>query len=137
LEQAGDRGLDRGQRGTQIVVDGGEQRGAQLVGLGQQGRLGGRSAQAAALQGNGELIGECLEHPPVVAGQAPAREGQGGLGVQLDRVGGVFGTDRRRGAGDRFDAPSLPVPPQQRHRLLPERRPELLHQLGQWVLAVQ
>jgi hypothetical protein len=137
LEQAGDRGLDRGQRGPQVVGDGGQQGGAQLVSFSQQGRLGGGSAQAAALERDGELVGERPQHPPVVAGQPPAGERQGGLGVQLDRVGGVLGPDRGRGTGDRFDAPALPVPPQQRHRLLPEGHPELVHQFGQRVVAVQ
>jgi hypothetical protein len=137
LEQARDRGLDRRQWGAQVMGDGGQQRGAQLVGLGQQGRVGGRPAQPAALQRDGELVGKGFEHPSVVAGQAPAGERQCRLGVQLDRVGGVSGPDRCRVAGDRLDPPALPVPLQQGHRVQPEGRPELVHEFRQGVVAVQ
>jgi len=137
LEQARDRGLDRCQGGAQVMGDGSQQRGAQLVGLGQQGRVSGGPAQPAALQRDGQLVGERLQDPPVVAGEAPAGERQGRLGIQLDRVGGVLGPDRCRVPGDRLDAPALPVPPQQGHRVQPEGHPELLHELGQGVMAVQ
>ena len=41
LQQAGDRRLDRRQRGAEVVGHGSEQRHAQLVGPGEQQRLGG------------------------------------------------------------------------------------------------
>ena len=52
-EQAGDRRLGGGQRGAQVVADGGEQGGAHLVGLGQRCGLRGSLAQPDAVADHG------------------------------------------------------------------------------------
>ena len=76
-EQAGGRRLDRRQRGAQVVRHRPEQGGAQLVGLrpaaSAVGRLG---LQLAAAQGDGQLVGEGPQHPPVVRGQVGPGDGE-------------------------------------------------------------
>jgi hypothetical protein len=119
------------------VGDRGQQRRSELVGLGQHRRLGRRPGQPPAVYGDGELVGERGEDPPVVTGQPPAGQGQRCLVIQLDGVVGVFGPDRRRATRDGFDPPTLAVAPQNGHGVLLERCTQLLNQLRERVVTVQ
>ncbi len=98
--QRGDRRLDAGQRGAQVVGDGGEQGGADPVALGEPAGLGGLPGQPPAFQQRGGLRGEGDQHPAVLGGQHPAaeREHQPVADRDLD-VGLVGHGDRVRADG--------------------------------------
>ena len=76
LPQRADAGLDRGQRGAQVVADRGEQRGPHPVALGQRLGLGGLGTQPVPVQRRADLGGEAVQQParqrPVLAGRLPA-----------------------------------------------------------------
>ena len=77
--QAADRGLDRRQRGAQVVPDGGEQRGAQLGGLGRgagPARLRRPSAAGAGPAAPGR------RRPPAPAGRRRAAPGRAARGAR-------------------------------------------------------
>src|SRR5581483_10794944 len=57
-QQAGGGGPDRRERRAQVVADGGQQRGAQLVRLRERGRARRLRLQTASLQGQRDLRGE-------------------------------------------------------------------------------
>ena len=63
LPQAADAGLDRGQRCTQVVADGGQQCGPDPVALGRALRLGGLLAEPVAVERGGSLRGEAVDQP--------------------------------------------------------------------------
>ncbi len=68
--QALDRRLGRGERGAQVVADGGEQGGPHAVGLGQRLGLFGLLLQPALAQRDGRLGGEGLQDPAVGGARA-------------------------------------------------------------------
>ena len=90
--QARHGGLRRGQRGAQVVPDGGEQRRPHPVALGDRHRGGGGLAEPVPLQDDGGLRGEGADDSLVLGAQRPAaqREHQGvpggDLGVGILRV---------------------------------------------------
>ena len=76
LQQARDRRLDRRQRRAQVVRHGREQRGAQLVGLGQPGGPVGVGPQLALLRPRSPPApANALEHLAVVVAEGPAPAG--------------------------------------------------------------
>ena len=79
-EQGGDGGLGRRERRAEVVADGGQQRGADLVGLGERRRLGGRPAQPDVVEHDGRLRGERADQPLVLGLRAAARTGPGRAG---------------------------------------------------------
>ena len=94
--QGSDRGLDGGERGTQVVADRGEQGGADAVALGQ---LAGKLRlvdQALAVEYDGGLGGEGGQYPAVLGGQHPAGERQRHVVADRHVDIGVLG------AGDRL-----------------------------------
>ena len=72
-QQAGGRGLDRRERGAQVVGDGGQQGGAQAVGLGQLGGAGRLGLEAEVFLGLAELGDEGAEQAGVLGAQVAAR----------------------------------------------------------------
>ena len=85
LEQARDRGLDRGDRRAQVVRDGGEERRAELVRRRERACRLGLGLELAEVDGGGELLGEGVEHALVLAADRRAGEREHVLGVELDR----------------------------------------------------
>ena len=87
LPQAADRGLDRGQRGAQVVADRGEQRGPHPVAFGQRLGLGRLGTQPLPVQRGRRL------------GGVPGQQGRRGRGVLPGDHQGQVGPDvdaRRR-----------------------------------------
>jgi hypothetical protein len=77
LEQALGGGLDRSQRGAQVVRDGGEQRLAQLVGSTEDLGLLGLLAQTLTIDRGGELIGNGRQQAGLLGRErAPADQSQ-------------------------------------------------------------
>ncbi len=67
LEEARDRGLDPRERRAEVVRDGGEDRGAQVAGGGEESRLGGLRAELLEREGGRDLPPERLEDAIVTA----------------------------------------------------------------------
>ena len=135
LEEARGRRLDRRQRRAEVVADGLEQRGAELVGLGQPGRHGRLGLEPAGLQGQGRGCDrKRAQHPLVVGRQVGAPQDEHGAAVAgevpslaVERLGG------RVGPGAGVDDPSVVAVGQQRDGVEGERGAELVEQAGQRV----
>ncbi len=101
--EGGDGGLDARERGPQVVADGGEQGGADLVALGQLPGLLRLADEPLPVEDDGGLGGEGAEDPPVLGGQHPAGQGERQavpdrhVGVRLLRPGRRVGADARDG----------------------------------------
>ena len=94
--QGGHGGLDAGQRGAQVVADGGEQGGADAVALGELAGLLGLADQPLAVEYDGGLGGEGGEHPAVLGGQHPAGERERHVVADGHVDVGVLGARERR-----------------------------------------
>ena len=90
LAQAAGAGLDRGQRGAQVMADRGQQRGAHPVALGQRLGLSGLGAQPLAVQGRGGLGGE-PDQQPGGGRLRMLRDEQGQILPDVDPGGAVHG----------------------------------------------
>ena len=106
VAEAADRGLDGRQRGSQIVRQRGQHRGAHAVGLPQLFALGGFSGQPLPFRGERRLGGEHLDQLAVgrrqgsaVQREGPTASGSGGDGdigqVRVELAGRVEARDRR------------------------------------------
>ncbi len=138
--QGGDGRLDAREGRAQVVADGGQQRRADPVALGQLLGLVGLALEALAVEYDGGLGGEGGEDPAVLGGQHPA--GQRECHVVADRhvdvrVLGPHGCHSHAHlarAGPRLD---VALPFQQHRRVHAEGLADPLQQLRQTGLAAQ
>ena len=135
--QGGDGRLGRRERGAEVVADGGQQRGADLVGLGERRRLGRGPAEPDVVEDDGGLGRERADQALVLGLEQAVRAGPGRAGPRpAPRC-------RRRWAG-RTAGPALAtaaqpssVALQQGDRGEAEGLPDPLQHLRQRLLAAQ
>ena len=109
LQQARDRRLDRRERRAQIVRDRGEQRGAQLVGLGQPVGVRRRRLQANAAPWRPRPARRTRAGRRGRRWRPGPRSPRGPRRPQRDRERPVLGSGRRRLAGDGLGSPRAVV----------------------------
>ena len=107
VAQAADGGLDRRQGGTQVVPDGGEQRGAQLGRLGPAPRLGGVGGHALAAQRDDGLSRNRLEQAAVRGRKRASATDEVDVGFHDD--GGVGIVVPRRPVGRSVASDGVPA----------------------------
>ena len=107
LEQARDRGLDRGDRRPQVVRHRGEQRGAKLVRRRERSRGLGLGLELAELDRGGELLREGVEHALILAADRGAGEHEHVLVVEVDRQRSCLRALRHAIPARRLDQPTV------------------------------
>ncbi len=86
--------------------DGGEERGAKLVGGGERARRAGLRLELAEVNGGCEFSGEGVEHALILAADRAAGEREHVIGVELDRGGARLGALGNAVAAGGFDPPA-------------------------------
>ncbi len=128
--EAGDRRLDRRQWRAQVVRHRLQERRPQGVGGGEVGGPPGLALQPLPLCRRGDLGGERIEHPLVLAREGAAGERQDHPAADVAADVGRVRAIRRLGSRRRQHLPARPGAPQQRRGTERERRPQLPEHLA-------